>query len=106
MDPRPNSHNPKAYKKEEKMKFVEIYRTTDDGQELMGKVVLEGVKIRFEGLPQKMVDSFYEGGIMGLAEVGPVAPQDGEIFLEMLRYQFSGSRIRASQVMEVGADSQ
>ena len=49
------------------MKFVEIYRTTDDGQELMGRVVMEAGEMRFEGLSKKMVD-ILKDGILGLEE--------------------------------------
>ena len=66
---------------------------------------MEAGKIRFENLPKKMVDSFYEDGILGLEEFGFVKPEDGEIFLEMLRYEFTGSRIRASRVIEAGTES-
>ena len=86
------------------MKFVEIYRTTDDGQELWGRVVMEGGKIRFEGLCKKMVDILRDG-ILGVEAFGFVKPEDGEIFLEMLRYEFTGSRIRASLVIETGTQS-
>ena len=85
------------------MKFVEIYRTNDDGQELAGRVVMEAGEMRFEGLSKKMVD-ILKDGILGLEEFGFVKPEDGEIFLEMLCYEFTGSKIRASRVFEAGKE--
>ncbi len=79
------------------MDYVEIYSFITGKQETVGYIELEDNVITFRELPTKFVDRIREDGIKGDdAEV--FFPEDGIRFLEALRYRFSGSMLRASEV--------
>ena len=82
------------------MKFVEIYRTTADGQVLMGRVELVNNRIQFSGLSDKFVKILHEGIIAPPIKKERLYPKDGLLFLEGLQYEFTGSYARASKVNE------
>jgi hypothetical protein len=82
------------------MERVEFYLTTYKGQEKIGEVIYDGEKVHFEGLPSKMVKNLIEKGVWMTPKKGPFFPKDGRIFLEALRYEYSGSYLRASRVIK------
>ena len=81
------------------MKAVEFYMTTDNSeQRLIGKVLLIEGKVVFRDLPGKLIAELREG-IRGKGNF--VYPNDGIRFLEVLKFAYSGSRLRASDVIDV-----
>jgi len=81
------------------MKRVEFYRTIDDGQETIGVAFLRGDKVSFKDLPTKLIEELRKG-IRGKIQGHLFYPKDGVKFLEALKYAYSGSILRASDVME------
>ena len=82
------------------MEYIEIYSFTTGKQETVGYIELEDNMVTFRELPTKFIDRILEDGIKGEgAEV--FFPDDGIKFLEALRYHFSGSMTRASEVKSV-----
>jgi len=81
------------------MKTVEFYRTIDEGQEIIGVAFLRGDKVSFKDLPTKLTGELREG-IRERASMTLIYPKDGVKFLEALKYAYSGSILRASDVIE------
>ena len=78
---------------------VEIW-SSEDGfdapEHLDGLVRLVNGRIRFEGLSKVFVGHLINDGILGEdAYAGVVFPKDGRKFLDALRFEFSGSFLRA-----------
>jgi len=81
------------------MKEVEFYRTVDSGKQgLDGKALLIEGKVVFRDLPGKLIAELREGI---RTKSGFIYPDDGIRFLEVLKFAYSGSRLRASDVIEV-----
>jgi hypothetical protein len=83
-------------------KVVHFYRTEDEGpQSAAGSVILEdGQPMRFEGFSEYMVKSLRRGiSPTGLTS-DALTPEDGEKYLAALCIAYSGSRLRASRIME------
>ena len=80
------------------MKVVKFLKTVEDGQVESGKVVLGSNGIRYEGLNDGFIESL-ESGILG--QYGKrYKPSDGIEFLENLKYEFTGSYLRATDIIE------
>ena len=85
------------------MKIVEVYETRDDAtQHVILTVKLVGKTCRFDGdryLAKELKDRgiFTKGGIRGKY----LYPYDGLKFMKRLATHYSGSRIRASDVIIV-----
>ena len=84
------------------MRWVEFYSYTTGEQQTIGKALLQGNVIRFEGLRDEVIQDFYDNGIRKAPNrKGTVFPKDGLLFLKSLRYEFTGSMFRASDVLGV-----
>ena len=81
-------------------KIVEFYVTTDIGQNLIGSITLnEKDRISFsENFPTTIKETLENEG-MALGDK-MWTTKDGIELLKRLRYMFTGSRLRASRVME------
>jgi len=85
---------------------VDFYETMDSGdQKIICKAILKDSKVVFEG------GSFRKYLNVGIRDVfsdnssktsppKTVYPDDGIIFLKNLKYNYSGSRLRASDIIE------
>ena len=80
------------------MKFVEFYKTIENGQAIIGKAVLDNGKVILGGLPEKLVVQLKEG--IKVDREKKVFPNDGIGFLAALAKNFSGSYLRASKVLD------
>jgi hypothetical protein len=79
--------------------FVEFLETTESGQVVIGRAVLQSDEVvRFEGLAPSFRENMQQHGII----VGPNKqrrfPTDGLKFLEGLKVEFSGTYLRATDV--------
>ena len=86
------------------MLYVEFLETTPWGpqvQVVVGRAILDpgASEVRFEGIPQNWVKEMQERGLRtGGAE--RLFPRDGLRFLAGLKFQYTGSMIRATDVKE------
>ena len=82
------------------MKFVEFYSLEKTGkQEVIGTVVFENEKVTFLELSKEFIE-YLKLGIRLPKLKGEVYPKDGLKFLEVLPLTFTGTYLRASEVME------
>jgi len=81
----------------QKIKSVNILETTSTGQAVLGSVLLVNDEISYLNLPPAMVEEL-DAGIFGL-NGEKFTKEDGILFLENLRYNYSGSYIRATGVL-------
>lgn len=83
------------------MKYVTINRTTESGPEEIGRVVLDDGVITFQGdFTKNMVEDMREG-VRDPESGTNFTPKSGIRFLKVLKFKFSGSMIRATDVIEV-----
>lgn len=78
------------------MKYVEFYKVTEKGTEVQGTALLKNDKVMFKNMPKRFVDIMKKDGIIVKGKV--VKMKEGIKFLKGLKYEFSGSRFRASDV--------
>ena len=82
------------------MKYVEIFSFTGKEPEKLGEVQLRDGKIVYVDLSEKLVE-ILKLGVMG--DQGIIyKPQQKTKFLEALKFEFSGSAVRATDVKERG----
>ena len=82
------------------MEFVRFYSLDKNGkQEIIGSVILENGIIKFSGLNKVFISDLKEG-VMNYKLSKFVYPKDGLKFLEVLPLTFTGTYLRASEVME------
>lgn len=83
------------------MKLVNFYRKLSVGRVLDGSAILVNGKVVFNNMSKRFVDEVKEKGIIGLDDKH-LTVDDGEEFLENLKYAFDGTYFRASDVIELG----
>ena len=86
------------------MKVVHIYEIQDDGSSVIGCTVqLVGKEVRFKGKHAEHYEYDLEVGIFTpVGKRGKVVyPRDGLKFLKALKFQYTGSRVRASDVITI-----
>jgi len=86
------------------MKIVHIYEIQDDGSSVIGCTVqLVGKEVRFKGIHGKHYKDDLEVGVFTVVgKRGKVLyPKDGLKFMKALKFQYTGSAVRASDVMTV-----
>lgn len=81
------------------MQTVKFLVTTEKGQEEAGYAALKDGKIIFEGLSVQLIEDL-KRGIIGYREK-VYKPEDGIDFLRNLKYAFTGSLIRATDIKEI-----
>lgn len=84
------------------MKFVEIYKTQNDGsQKTVAVCKLENETAVCEG-DEVLVKNLQEGGIYNYLENDDkkLFPKDGIKFLENLKFSFKSGYLNASDIME------
>ena len=79
------------------IKTVNILKTTEEGQEIIGSVLLVDGEIHYLNLSETFIEEL-DNGITGLNEK-KYTKKDGVLFLENLQYAYSGSYIRASEIL-------
>lgn len=77
---------------------VKFLSTTEDGQEAAGSISFANGKFATRGLQKHFVDYMMEG-IIG-KNGKEFKPEDGLEFLKNLKYEYSGSYFRATEVTE------
>lgn len=81
------------------MQGVKFLLTTFEGkQEQMGFAILVGKRVNFVGLSEVLVEELKRGISNGKVRY---KPKDGIKFLRGLKYAFTGSLVRATDVLEV-----
>ena len=82
------------------MKRVKLLRIRGDGvQDHFATVLFDGKQMTYDGLSTNTIRDFEKYGINAKDEI--LYPNDGLKFLEGLKYEFSGSIIRATNVEDV-----
>ena len=82
------------------MKRVKLLRTEDNGgQDHFATILFDGKLVTYDGLSPNYIRDFEKYGIY----VGNKTfyPKDGLTFLENLKYAYSGSVIRATDMEEI-----
>jgi hypothetical protein len=84
------------------MKFVEIYRTQDDGsQKVVAECKQTETEVEIEGDPMLAMQLMYDGIIdYSSSERKKLYPRDGEKFLDQLKNYFKSGYVNASDVKE------
>ena len=80
------------------MKIVKFLHTVEVGQVEGGRVLWDGKEVRYEGLEDHFIEDL-RNGILG-HKGKQYKPSDGIVFLENLKYEFTGSYLRATDVIE------
>jgi len=80
------------------MEYVEIYNINDGKQKLLGKFFYDGKVITWSSRLNNFAKNVKKNGIFYKGKF--YFPKDGLKFLKYLKYDFSGSYIRASDIME------
>jgi len=79
---------------------VKFFSTNDDGtQKEIGEAVMENGEVVLRGLPGRLAKTLQIDGIPGKGGK-TLFPADGKKFLERLQVEFSGSRLRASDIIK------
>ena len=80
------------------VKTVKFLKTVQDGQVECGRVIFDDREVKFKGLEDHFIKSL-KHGILG--RYGKrYNPSDGIEFLENLKYEFTGSYLRATDVLD------
>jgi len=83
------------------MKYVEILSFTGKEPKKLGEVQLVDNEVVFEGFSQKMLEILKQGVYApGASDMQRYTPKDKLKFLEALKFEFSGSAVRATDVKE------
>jgi hypothetical protein len=83
------------------MKKVEVWRTTEEGQELDFTVTYDGKEVDISQAPTALQDIWRALGIP-YPPGKPVKPKDGEVFLKAVARDFNGSYARSGKVIDDG----
>jgi hypothetical protein len=80
------------------MIVLELTRKMAVGDEIYGRISYDGTNCVYSGL-SSVFTKYLDHGIMG-SNHKLYKPSDGEAFLEILKYQFNGSEVTISEIIE------